>query len=61
MPTTSHAWLIDPVLKTLEAYRLENGGWRLLGTFSGDDQVRAEPFEAVELSLSKLWWPSLAG
>ena len=51
----SHVWLVDPVLKTLEALRLEAGGYRLLGTWHADAKVRIEPFDAIELELSALW------
>jgi Uma2 family endonuclease len=50
-----HVWLADPVLKTLEVLRLVDGGYRLLATWRGDEKVRAEPFDAVELDLSALW------
>ncbi len=50
-----HAWLVDPILRTLEVYRLENGRWSLLATHADDEEVRAEPFEAVTLPLSALW------
>jgi Uma2 family endonuclease len=52
----SHAWLVEPVQRTLEILRLEKGGhWLLVGTWRGAVQVRAEPFDAVELDLSLLW------
>jgi Uma2 family endonuclease len=50
-----NAWLINPVTRTLEVYRLEAGRWVLLDTYEDDDVVRAEPFEAIELSLGLLW------
>jgi Uma2 family endonuclease len=50
-----HLWILDPLLRTLEAYRLEEGRWVLASTHSGDDVVRAEPFEALELRLAR-WW-----
>lgn len=50
-----HAWLIDPALRTLEVYRRHELGWLLVATFEGDDMVRAEPFDAVELGLASLW------
>jgi Uma2 family endonuclease len=50
-----HAWLVDPVVRSLEVLRLEDGRWTLLDTHVGDATVRAEPFEAVELVLSPLW------
>ncbi len=50
-----HVWLIDPVLRTLEVYRLDGGGYTRLTTYAGSPRVRAEPFEAIELDLSSLW------
>jgi hypothetical protein len=50
-----HAWLINPVSRTLEIYRLEEGRWEFFDVFEGDAVVRAEPFDAMELSLSVLW------
>ena len=51
----SHVWLVDPVLQTLEALRLESGGYRLLGPWQGSAKARIEPFDAIELELSALW------
>lgn len=50
-----HLWLVNPVTRTLEAYRLDAARWVLLGTFEGNALVRAEPFDAVELELGALW------
>ena len=50
-----HAWIVDPTLETLEVYRRHEEAWLLVLTASGDDVVRAEPFDAVELSLTGLW------
>jgi Uma2 family endonuclease len=50
-----HAWLINPISRTLEVYRLDGALWTLLDTFEGEAVVRAEPFEAVELALAVLW------
>ena len=50
-----HLWLIDPANKTLEVFRLQSGGWLLLGSFAEDDKVRAEPFQEVEVELKHLW------
>ena len=50
-----HLWLVDPTPKTLEIFRSDEEGWRLLGTFTGDAKVRAEPFDAIELDLSVFW------
>jgi Uma2 family endonuclease len=53
-----HIWLVDPILplpQTLEVFRSDEEGWRLLGTFTGQARVRAEPFDAIELDLAVLW------
>ena len=51
-----YAWLIDPVARTLEVFRLESGRWVLLSVHSENDIVRAEPFQEVEIALHHLWW-----
>jgi Uma2 family endonuclease len=50
-----HLWLCDPRIRTLEVYRLEGGRWLELDTFEGDEKVRAEPFEAIELDLARFF------
>jgi Uma2 family endonuclease len=50
-----HVWLLDPIARTLEVLRLENGRWTIVSTWSGAVTVRAEPFDAVEIDLSLLW------
>lgn len=51
----THAWLVDPLARTLEVLRLENGRWTIVSTWSGLAAVRAEPFDAIDLELSLLW------
>jgi Uma2 family endonuclease len=51
-------WLVDPLLKTLEAYRLESSRWLLLGTWGGEVTARVGPFEAVEMDLAR-WWEGI--
>jgi len=41
--------------RTLEVLRLEGGCWTILAMHAGDEVVRAEPFEAIELELAALW------
>jgi len=48
-------WLVSPTLQTLEDYRLDHGNWTLVETFEGDADVRAEPFDTIDLSLAALW------
>ena len=53
-----HVWLADPTPKTLEIYRLDDGGgvgWRLAATHEGDTVVKAPPFDGVALDLARLW------
>jgi Uma2 family endonuclease len=50
-----HLWLVNPTARTLEVYRLAEGRWLLLATHEGSAQIRAEPFDAVELDLTPLW------
>jgi Uma2 family endonuclease len=52
------AWLVNPLLRTLEALRLSSEHprqWHSLGVYRDDARVRAEPFEALELELDVLW------
>jgi Uma2 family endonuclease len=51
----AHLWLLNPIARTLEVYRLADGGWLLLATHEGAAIVRAEPFDAVDLELAPLW------
>jgi Uma2 family endonuclease len=50
-----HLWLADPLARTLEVYRLEDTRWIVVAAYGGDDVVRAEPFDAIELALDR-WW-----
>lgn len=50
-----HAWLVDPIAQTLEAFQLVSGRWMLLGTWRGAATVRVEPFVEFELELASLW------
>lgn len=51
-----HAWLVDPIAKTLEVYTLgADGRWGEPIRHGGADVVRATPFDAIGLDLSALW------
>jgi Uma2 family endonuclease len=50
-----HGWLVDPALETLEVFRRQGEAWLLVLAAGGDDVVRAEPFDAIELTLTGLW------
>lgn len=56
-----YAWLIDPLKRTLEVYRLEAGAWIETGRFADADQVIVPPFEAVNLDLEAFWLPQRPG
>ncbi|MEO7330410.1 MAG: Uma2 family endonuclease [Minicystis sp.] len=50
------AWLIDPIARSFEAYTLGPGRrWGLPTIHRGAERVKVEPFEAIELDLSRLW------
>ena len=55
----SHLWLLDPIARTLEVFRLDGRGWLRVSDHDGSEPVRAEPFELVELDPSR-WWPDPA-
>ena len=51
-----HAWLVDPIARTLEVHALDDDHrWRHVRIHEGDVRVRIEPFAAIELDLSALW------
>ena len=51
-----HAWLVDPIERTLEVYVLGTGAaWIAAGEHRDAARVRLPPFDAVELDLSALW------
>jgi len=50
-----HAWLVDPIARTLEVLRLERERYMIMATYADDARVRAEPFDAVDLDLAVLW------
>jgi Uma2 family endonuclease len=52
----THAWLIDPSRRTLEVLALDNRRrWARRDLAEGDANVRAAPFDAIELELGSLW------
>ena len=52
-----YVWLVDPTPRTLEVYRLRATAWTPLSNHAGDVTVRAEPFDAAELDMSRWWLP----
>jgi Uma2 family endonuclease len=51
----AHAWLVDPIARTLEVLRNDKATWTLLTTHAVDVTARIEPFEAIEFRLERLW------
>ncbi len=50
-----HIWLIDPDIRTLEAYRLTEGRWLRIAALENADPVSVPPFDAITFDLSLLW------
>lgn len=54
-----HAWIVDPYARTLEVLGLDASiepyTWRITESFEGTATVRAQPFDATELHLGRLW------
>ncbi len=50
-----HAWLVHPVYRSLEVFRMHEGKLLSIAVHTGNQPVRAEPFDAIELDLSRLW------
>ena len=54
-----HAWLVDPIARTLEVYELSGKrSWGTPAMHGGAARIRVPPFEALELDLSALWVPA---
>ncbi len=54
----AHAWIVNPLTRTLEVFRLEQGRWSLVATHGDDALVRVEPFAEIELDLLRVWGES---
>ena len=52
----AHAWLVDPLRRTLEVLSLdERRQWAERGVLEGRANIRAAPFDAIEIELGALW------
>ena len=51
----AHVWFIDPRPRTLEVLALDGATFRVAGAWRDDAKVHAEPFDAIELELARLW------
>lgn len=50
-----YIWLVDPDLRTLEAYRNQDGQWLRIAALENDNPVSVPPFDAITFDLSLLW------
>ncbi len=50
-----HLWLIDPLARSVEVFRLDGSEYRLVSVHGRDERVHLEPFAAIELELAALW------
>lgn len=51
----AHVWLVDPQIRSIEVFRLDGDGYRLVAAHGDAELVRLEPLDAVELELAALW------
>jgi len=51
----THAWLVDPDLRTLEVFEKRDAKWVLLAVLENDAKVSQPPFDAITFDLSSLW------
>lgn len=49
-----HDWVLDPEAETLTVYRWTADGYLVVLDAADDERVRAEPFDAIELSVHEL-------
>jgi len=50
-----HVWLVDPIARTVEVYRLDGDRWVVEPAPAGDVPVRVAPFAEVEID-PRRWW-----
>ncbi len=54
----SHAWIVDPLARTIEVFAATGGGWVLAAVVSGEGEAALAPFADVPLPLDALWAPT---
>jgi Uma2 family endonuclease len=50
-------WIVDPKMRTIEAYRLVSGKFTGRVRGSGSDVIELAPFKGLKIPLAKLWRP----
>ncbi|MBI4587723.1 MAG: Uma2 family endonuclease [Candidatus Rokubacteria bacterium] len=48
-------WIVDPEARSIEAYQLREGGYRLTARFEGTDPVFLPPFPDLALVAASIW------
>jgi Uma2 family endonuclease len=56
---TPFMWLIEPVERFIETYRLHGRHWERTGAWEAGERVVAPPFESVEFETTD-WFPPVA-
>ena len=51
-------WLVDPIARTLESFRLDRDRWIVLSSHEGDETPRVDPFGEATLRLARWWLPA---
>jgi Uma2 family endonuclease len=51
-----HMWMINPIVRLLEVFRLNHEkNFAQVASSTDEEKPRAEPFDAIELDLTRLW------
>ena len=51
----NHAWVVDPIVRTVEVLRRDGAQWIIIATCANADVLRAEPFQTAAIDLRLLW------
>lgn len=49
-------WIVDPQMKTIEAYKLDGGRYKLYGRGEENESVSLAPFLELQLPLEDIWF-----
>lgn len=50
-----YLWTFDTRKKILQAFKNESNIWKLIGTYSENDNVKVEPFTDVVFTINEIW------
>jgi len=51
----AHYWTVDPAARVIDAYALESGGYRSVGTLAGEAPAALPPFADLPLDPAQIW------